>query len=332
MVRHLIPLVLLIILVVGGFWIALNTTILLTWYVPSFCRHELKDLDVKSFTIGRQALTLPETLTLYDVRLSGTFRGQALEVKAQKLVLRDVVTHQRKSQARVSLYGLSLDYAAVHVDDSEGQALFIFTQNAVSHAEGMWGAATVRLGNYAWQNAMARLRGNERHLQIFEIVADAYGGTVKGQVTVENIFRPQYVIWIEAAGMSSEALKAINAPLFASVQGKVNGTARLVGALKELSLLAVSADIHQGGSVAPSFLATIAAWSTQEEQKQQVLSLSHQAKPLTCEKISMAFHSANNYRLSTSYGLESAVAGLRFKASRDESIPSGLGNSVFKDF
>lgn len=331
MVRHIIPLVLLIVLVVGGFWIALNTTAILSWYVPSFCRQELRDLSVKSFTIGRQALTLPETLTLYDVRLSGSFRGKALEVRVKKLVLRDVVTHQKKSQARVSLYGLSLDYAPIHVEDSEGQALLTFARREVKHAEGVWGAAVVKLGEYAFENAMARVRGNEGHLQISEIEANAFGGAVKGQATVENIFRPSYVIWLEGTGMSSEALKAVDPSLFASVQGKVNGTVRLVGALKGLNLLAVNLDFF-GATVAAPFLATVAGGGSTAEQKEKALSLSRQAKSLTCEKISIALQSTSNYRLSTSYVFENAKLGLHLKVARDDSVPTGLGDFVFKDF
>ena len=332
MYRHVFPILLIVILLLGIFGAALNTPWLVNWYVPYFFQINNQTVDLKKFSVGRQKYTFPETLTFYDVEMVFEHRGQERQIKVKKLIWHDAMANGRLNQSRLSCYGLFMRYAPWELENTETKLFLTFSDKKIKQVEGILGAQGFKVGVYHLVNATARFRGGAKNFQLYEIMADAYGGTISGQVTVENWAKPNFVLWLECQGMAAEEMKSVNEFLFSRLKGRVNGSVRLVGQEKWLSLLAINLELKEGGTLTSSLLQDVASGLSESGRKSQALALAAAEPSLAFEKIAVFIQSTNNNRMTVTYLFDKSKTGFRLKASREIYVASGLGEIVFKGF
>jgi len=330
--RHLFPLIILIAVLTGVLWGTANTPWLLSWYVPQFCKSNFKSVELTTFSVGKQAFSFPETITLYDVKATFSFQGKEEQVTAKRIVVHDFVSYWRSGeQVRISANGLDLKFSSLEVTNAEVKALVVFRNAHPVAGEGVLAAARVKFARYLLDNVTARVGGNQSKFEISELSFDGYGGFLQGQITFEKLADPNYIVWLELADLTSQELRAIDTDFFSKIDGIFKGTLRVVGDLRQVSLLAVTLNTSAGGSVTAPLVKELSGQMKDDPVPKGVLTALSGKGNTPVGKMTLMLQSSNNNRLTVHYDLEDTNSGLQIKTSREVYLADGLRNVLFAD-
>lgn len=306
----------------------LYTPFLLSALIPRFIESQYPAVELQSFSIRRQAFRFPDAIKLYQVHFTVKYKDVLYECKFAQVAFKDILK-PKKGQYKVKMRadGGDVKWDKGYFKKVQFNTQVAYKNKTFNSINGILGVNEINIGGYDLSGFSARFRQEGNHLEIFEIAFNGYGGKGQGQISIDNILSPSYVVWLEFIDLEPKELEKINSKFFSQLRGVMNGNIRVVGIPGSLDLFAMSLAFSEGGVLKSSLVKRIADKIRDGVQQERLRTLIQSRKELSIENGSLHFNKSKNSHLLFSYSINGKDLDLPFKEIID------LGTDVeFKVF
>ncbi len=297
--RHLIPLIVLFGILFACGYVLLNTTWLLSNFAPRLAKMYLKSIELESFEFTRQSFSLPDTITLHQVKAVFAHAGVRYETEAEHIIIYEAkkiaeIPHQMK----ITIDGLKVSSERWQMSNSDLRFLVVFSESQLSSLEGIFRLAVFSSPPYQLENVIGKMTGGPDHWKIVNLTGNGYGGSFKGQLSGESQPQTTYTFWIEAAGIQTEELEKINLPLFASLRGKLDGSFRLIADPQSIAILDANFTMPEGGQFGEGLTQHLINRISDVEKQGIVDEILHSQKQFSFDRANIQLRNIND-RMAT---------------------------------
>ncbi|HOY09409.1 MAG TPA: hypothetical protein PLB05_04965 [Candidatus Omnitrophota bacterium] len=331
MKRHILPLIIMLSVLGGVFFLLVHSTWFFNYFGPVYIKRQLKEeYSLEKFNVNRQKFSFPETFVLQDVQVSFTKEDKTCEIAVKEITLYEFFTYlKKKENIKVMVKGLSLTYDRLVLKDLNMKGLLFFQGRHLSQLNGIFAGQRLDVSAYHVENFEGQLRGVRNRIQLTDLVADAYGGLVKGQIVMESNPQLNYIIWLELADLKPELLTGTGQPLFSQLRGDLSGAMRLIWAAQQVNLLAVNLQFNKGGLILPGLAEKILAFDGNAVAKTQLSSMRAPDGSVKVGQGKMRLQNADEYRFSLEYALIDEGQGFKLREQQVIPIPGGISRLLF---
>ncbi|MFA5260189.1 MAG: hypothetical protein WC450_03050 [Candidatus Omnitrophota bacterium] len=330
MKRHILPIIIMLSVLGGIFFFVVHSTWFFNYFGPIYIARQLKEYSLEMFKVKSQKFSFPETFVLQDVQVLLTKEDKSCEMTVKEITLYEFFTYlKKKENIKLMVKGLNLKYDRLVLNDLNMKGLLFFQGRHFSQLNGIFAGRRIELSPYHAENFEGQLRGVRNRIQLTDLVADAYGGMVKGQVVLE--FNPQlnYILWLELANFKPELLTGTQQPLFSHLQGELSGAMRLIWEAQQVNLLAVNLQFNKGGVILPDLVEKILAFDGNTAAKTQLSSMRSPDGRLKVDQGKMRLQNAGEYRFTLEYSLVDEGQGFKLREQQDIPVRAGISRLLF---
>ncbi len=330
MKRHILPIIIMLAVLGGIFFSLVHFTWFFNYFGPAYIKRQLKDYTLETFHVTSQKFSFPETFVLQDVRIVLTKEDKPCEITVKEITLYEFFTYlKKKENIKLVVKGLSLKYDRLGIENINVKGLLFFQGRHLSQVNGIFAGQRAAISPYHVENFEGQLRGARNKIQLTDLVADAYGGMVKGQVVLEYNPQLNYIFWLELSNFKPELLKETRQPLFTQIRGEISGAMRLIWVAQQVNLLAVNLQFNRGGVILPGLVENILAWGGNAAAKTQLSSMRASDGSLKVDQGKMRLQNAEEYRFSLEYSLVDEGQGFKLREQQELPVPGGISRLLF---
>jgi len=326
MKRHVLPLLIMLAIFGGAAYLLLNTTFFISSAVPKIIRSYYKDIELDTFSVGQQRFILPDTLLLKDVAADFVYRRTQYNVRLDQVTFHDFrKLWQLRQQVKMSGKGLRVIWDEGDVQDVSFESIVLFNTDAfVERIDSIMKGGQLQYAQYQIDRFTGRVKGDRKKLELFEVTAKGYGGSMQGQVQVD--FKPDltYVFWVEFNDLQTEAMKDVYSPLFKNVTTTINGNLRLLGDRERITLLDINCLAPQQATLKREIAERIIPQLSNPDQQDRLQSLLDGHPDLTVDEAMFSLRSLNDYSATINFGLREEASGLYVRDDVRIAINAGL--------
>jgi len=193
----------------------------------------------------------------------------------------------------------------------------------LNSATGFLKAEKINSGDYLARNVKSDVTINPQNVLLENFTADAYGGSVSGNISF--VYEPEvtYHIEIDLDGIDSARLASVVA-LFNDLRGLISGWAKIDGDDSEIFSLSGAFNIVEGGQVRASMLAPLLQYIPASQQKTQLNALIAADGLVPLQKARIHLDSESTEKLTTQFNLSSKEYNLDLNLTVDVNVDGGL--------
>lgn len=267
MVRSIFTLtIIMLVLLIGAFYYAFYTPALIQRAAPAFIAKHVPDIVLNSLQIGGQLIEYPEKLKLYNIKAELEWRNKTYQIRVEKFEFLNFQTFlNAQQQALFEISGLTVQGKDFEIFDAVLSLTVNLVNKAVDNCVVLLKDGEVKIPPYRATCTFARIEASKNFIKVPEFKVQAYGGVAKGNIEKTFIPKISQTLLVEFQDLKSGDLVALNKRLFSQVNGDFSGTFRLTRAEGQLQVLAVMAEVSNGGSLSPSLYRKIGGYVIDEE-------------------------------------------------------------------
>ncbi|MBF0620112.1 MAG: hypothetical protein HQL19_08090, partial [Candidatus Omnitrophica bacterium] len=165
-------------------------------------------------------------------------------------------------------------------------------------------------------------------LDAHDLVALAYGGTLKGSVTV-RFSENAYAANIAANGLDTAELSVLNGQIGAQMAGRVSGTIYISGRAGQLVALKTAWTMPSGGKVNAALLSLLMQYIPMSQERKRIEAIIQAGGKLKAEVFAFSLASDTPTHLSGAVTLKSREANLEVNVTHEVNI-DGTWDSLGK--
>ncbi|HSV43187.1 MAG TPA: hypothetical protein VLJ10_01405, partial [Candidatus Bathyarchaeia archaeon] len=194
----MIPLLLLCCLVLALMYVVVNTPYVLNKVLPSVINDHAKGFVLEEFHCAKQKGRLPDVVSLFDVTMKIRQGTRVYDIEADEIVIQNFFEFVKKQELlRLAARGIILKTENIDVQDGQFKAVIRLSDFKILFMETMAFAREFQFGPYLFSETSTHIKGNPSKIEIYEMKGSAYGGTVSGQLTFDQVPEFNYVLWSE---------------------------------------------------------------------------------------------------------------------------------------
>lgn len=331
--RYVLPFVLIVGLLAGGFYFLLNKTWALTYLIPKLAPLYLQGtgVELKSFTFTRQSYQAPATLVLEDVALTFARDGREYPMQMKRLTLEDVLSLKRsREQLRAGVWDLQMTGGWGRAEAMNGKWIFSFAPQTLPRVDAIIMCPVLELKRYHFENVYARLKGDIKQMQVFEITSSAYGGNVFGQISFDLRSDPTAVVWLEFTHLEPRDLQKIESRLMPQLAGYLDGSFRLIIHPGRVELMDINMNMPQGGVVKPDLMIKLIDKITDIEKKDRLEALMSDQDQFKADEAAFSVRNVSDQKLTIFVTMRDKKNNLHIKETLEYSLDEGLNALLLK--
>ncbi len=328
--RHVIPIIILFAFFGGTFLFLLHSTWFFNTLGPKFIEKNYPNVDLVSFKVESQQFKYPETFVLKDVTITMGEYEATKQLTIKELTLYDFLTYLKKREnIKLMVKGLKLTYDQLEINNLNLKALLFFQGPHFTQLSGIFAGYEAAFSSFRVQNFEGQIHGTRHRIQLTDLVADAYGGLMRGQVIMD--FKPEinYIFWLEGQNFKPHLLTEVNQPLFSQLNGDLSGAMRLIWGSQQVNLLALNMQFNRGGIIGSGLVKTILGFKGNEGSKGHLKAILSSDGSLAVDQAKMRLQNSGAYRLNLEYSLREEGSGFKLKERQEIGIRQGITNALF---
>jgi len=331
MKRHVLPLLILLCIFVGGFYILANTTLVVSVLAPKTIRYYFTDMEIESLKVTRQTFSLPDTLHLHDVSLKLSRRGKTYSFQCEKLSFPDFrKLWHLKQQIRMSGEKLDAEWDLGKVQGVDFKLILTMKEKSLIKLDSILKGESVKIAQYQTKEFSARARGNDKQIQIYEISANGYGGKIKGQVQIDHKPRLAYIVWLEFMNLNTQELEPVHQEFFSKMQAGLTGTFRVIGNTERISLLDANFKAQQGGILTKELIDEVIKRIADSAQKNKLKVLVAANPKLPFDEGAFHLRNASDYVATVTFNIVNKKADLNLIENIGVDVQEGFKDFLFR--
>ena len=252
--RTIIGLIFIIVIVLClGIFLSLNTPLVSGWLIRQYAKQVLPPDTAVAVDISSQKFYFPGTLLFKDVQVTISERNQRNEPRQIKIDQLAVfgIDHifRRQKVIRFDLQGLRLESSEVVLEDVDVRGDLSIDKNSLKD---IFGHLTLKKGRfyfYTIEHLKSVFNGDSSELNLGHIVADSYGGKVRGDVNLSLNPTASFVTRFVFEDLDSQRMQGINEVIFSQIEGKVKGSLYVKGEGNNFDEFKADVQLAQGGKI-----------------------------------------------------------------------------------
>jgi len=248
--KHLIPVLMFVGILALGAYSLLNTPIILCRMLPRIIEQHSRDTKVLSLSAEGQSFRLPFQATLHNVSCRLEKAGVPYHIDIYEMTVYDIVNVAGgKKHVRLGVNNLTMTGGRVRVFGLNLKMVLDLKKQLIYRFDGIFALDMLNVARYHMEGVSGRFRGDPGKVQVFEITSLGYGGSGRGQLSLERGRPSNSVFWMEYFGMDSDKMGILDPGIFSSIKGKVNGSIRILKKGEQVTLLTLDLALQRGGEV-----------------------------------------------------------------------------------
>ena len=308
----------------------MNTPAFLSWFIPHWIEKHVEEIDLQDLTIEAQAFVLPEDLSLHGLELTFEYEEKPYSLSIAKVTLYNIVTFWKEhDRLEFLIEDLSGQRDSLGLKTLNLKGVMLFREAQLSRAEGIFAGRLVQIPPYTFENAQGRFRYHQDKLEIFELKTFAGGGELKGQVSFSGFPEVSFVSWLEVNDLNPQLMTDINRTLLAQLDGKLDGTLRVLGQGDRVDLLSLSLEFDGSGVIRAPLVEKIVASPGHKVMKHELQDFLTAEGHLPVPEASLRLQNTNAYRLSLQYSIEDSSRHFHLKENQEQYIAEGIQSLIF---
>lgn len=329
--RYIIP-ILIMFLVLGALaYMVLNTTLIFSSLIPGYVKTHYPGIRIKNLTIQKQTFRLPDKLILYQTHFVLEKNGRPYEIDMDEASIYDIAKYEtNRRRFRIFVQGLNVKSQGVVAKNFNLRLLVSdFVKGLTTSFDGIFEGERWEYLHYRLGDVAARCKGDFNKFQIFEAKIRGYGGQGQGQLSVEIKPNPSVMLWLELYGMDPEELQALDKDFFQNIQGRLDGTIRVIKSQNTIDLLAINFNLGQGGALKSPLMGQAFPFIAGEKQP-LVKDIMDKIGSFPVDKASLYLQNSEPQKLIAMFNLENKEFDIRVKGNKEIPVPQGLMTFVLR--
>jgi len=147
------------------------------------------------------------------------------------------------------------------------------------------------------QNVTSRFTATQKKFALYDIEADAYGGSAKGQVEIEKNPQLNYVFWMEMENLHPSPLAQIDPHVFGNLKGKIDANVRVIVEGGMVDLMSMQFFMPVGGAMRRPLFDRILDLEKKEDVRQAVKALVADEKEIQFDYANLRINNGRNNSL-----------------------------------
>ena len=205
-------------------------------------------LKIIQLSIAKKSYRFPETLVFDNFDLVFKLAGDEYRIGFDRAEIEGVaVLLGEKKIMRMDIRGVDILAPQGHV--SNANLKFLYNEAAIDYTRGIMTDAMLKVGVYELSDMKSRLFVNPGRLVFEPFSAGLYGGTVRGKITLDYRYAPDYQFRVKLESIDLKQLESVNPAVFSQVRGVLAGDVAVDGVGNKIRSLNSSFEITKQGSL-----------------------------------------------------------------------------------
>jgi len=315
----------------GLFYYIFYTPALVLNAVPGIMDKYLPDTSLQSLQVASQLVEYPNRLKLFGIHGEVQWQDEVYNFDIAQLDVVDFLdTWKTKQQAKFNIKGLTFSKKGLELRNADLNLVIVLAGNSFKSYDGSLSAEEIRVTPYHISGTRVHFQGNKEMVTFNEFLTDAYGGKVKGEITLTSAPQISQVIWMEFSGIKSEQMQTINKKFFSQFICEVNGTLRLNRVNGQIQILVLLADMPKGVVLSSAFAERISSYMTDEEKRDTIRGILEKQHNLKLSKAEFRVLSVNENLAGVTFTLDNKEPELHIHETVNIDIARILQKIAFK--
>ncbi len=322
--KGMFVLIVLVFLAAGLWWVVSSSDLLPHYLLEKYLAKNYPDVLLESFFFQSRSITFPDQLSMNGAQLVLTRGENRFELSFDRLEITRLIPDWRgSSHVQITLEKLEGRWKDLSWNNAQTKMDVFFEDGKVSFLEGTWKLSRIQYGLYEFTEVSSSVEGDGHKVRFPSLSSEGYGGSIKGQFTLEYDPKLSYSAGLELQTLNLRLLGAVNPEVFSKVEGIISGIVAFTGNPSGIQSLEGNLDIPKGGMIKAVWLKPMVEYIPASSQRDELEGLIKKNSGLPIQQVSVKFNSIGEDSLKTEVNLTSRLVQL-VDSTVDLNVEGGL--------
>ncbi len=314
----------------GVFMMSLNSPLLTEYLLRLFIKKNFSQYQIKTLDIHHQQFHWPGRLILQDIHIDFNARDKQ-SIKVSKIVIDQLNTllgNPKSLDLQFDDINIQFPPWVIHNLDVTAQSSWQGSNS--SQFQGALHIMDIEYqGNYIY-NLECLFAGNNQRLDFKEVKAKSFDSDLKGNISIEYQPEFSYRMDFKMEHLDIKQLKNLYPDLVSQIDGRAQGTVKILGNKKDLRFFEINISMPQDGKIKASLLKKLMLNVDLPILTERLNNLSKIESMVTLEEAQLMLKTLNSQMLSGLLKMKSRQLNTNFDIPIDIRLDGKLQTLLFQ--